>query len=347
MAQGKDLWVQVDVGTVDRFGQFVRVHRLPGDWEAGVKSAIYAENLCKNYGEIKAVDQVNLAVSPGLIFGFLGKNGAGKTTTIRLLTGLAKPSEGQAWVDGESILDGKNLACKIGYLPEEPAFYGWMTPIEYLDYVGSLFRLSKDVRKERINKLLDRLGLTGSAKRRIGGFSRGMRQRLGLAQALINEPSVLLLDEPASALDPSGRKEVLDMIVGLRGTHTVFMSTHILADAERVCDRIAIIDRGKILIEAAQQELRADFSVPVFEIESALEDQVMFSSWISHLESEPWIEDVQLTGAVGRVRVTDFDSANQALPLMVVNAGFTLTRYECVKPSLEDIFLRLVEKEES
>ena len=312
-----------------------------------MKSAIYTENLCKNYGEIKAIDRVNLSVPSGLIFGFLGKNGAGKTTTIRMLAGLAKPSGGEGWVDGESILDGKNLAHKIGYLPEEPAFYGWMTPIEYLDYVGRLFKIPTDERKDRIGKLLEGLGLTGPAKRRIGGFSRGMRQRLGLAQALINEPSVLLLDEPASALDPSGRKEVLDMIVGLRGTHTVFMSTHILADAERVCDRIAIIDRGKILIEAAQPELRADFSVPIFEIESALEDQVRFSSWIKQLESEPWVEDVQLTGSVGRIRVTDFDIANQALPPMVVNAGFTLIRYEVVRPSLEDIFMRLVEKEGS
>jgi len=312
-----------------------------------MKSAIYTQSLSKNYGEIKAVDGIDLAVPTGIIFGFLGKNGAGKTTTIRLLAGLAKPSAGEGWVDGESILDGKNLAHKIGYLPEEPAFYGWMTPIEYLDYVGSLFRIPTDERKDRIDKLLNRLGLTKPAKRRIGGFSRGMRQRLGLAQALINKPSVLLLDEPASALDPSGRKEVLDMIVSLRGTHTVFMSTHILADAERVCDRIAIIDRGKILIEAAQPELKSDFSIPVFEIESAPEDQEIFSSWISQLVSEPWVEDVQLTGTVGRVKVTDSDIANQTILPMMVAAGFRLNRYEVVRPSLEDIFLRLVEKEES
>ncbi len=312
-----------------------------------MKSAIYTENLSKNYGVIKAIDRVDLVVSPGVIFGFLGKNGAGKTTTIRLLAGLAKPTSGEGWVDGESILGGKNLAWKIGYLPEEPAFYGWMTPLEYLDYVGSLFRLSKQSRTDRIHKLLDKLGLTASAKRRIAGFSRGMRQRLGLAQALINQPPVLLLDEPASALDPSGRKEVLDMIVGLRGTHTVFMSTHILADAERVCDRIAIIDHGKILIEASQPELKADYSIPIYEIEFAPEDQGIFTSWIHQLRSEPWVENVQITGMVGRVRVTDSEIANQVLPSRVLRAGFTLNRYEMVRPSLEDIFLRMVEKEES
>lgn len=312
-----------------------------------MKSAIYTENLSKNYGDIRAVDRVDLVVPPGIIFGFLGKNGAGKTTTIRLLAGLAKSSSGEGWVDGESILDGKKLARKIGYLPEEPAFYGWMTPLEYLDYVGSLFKIPKDELTDRIHRLLAKLGLTASAKRRIGGFSRGMRQRLGLAQALINQPPVLLLDEPASALDPSGRKEVLDMIVGLRGAHTVFMSTHILADAERVCDRIAIIDHGKILIEASQPELKADYSIPVYEIESAPEDKKKLSTWLDRLRLEIWVEDVELTGTVGRVRVVDSDRANQVMLPMIVSAGFTLNRYEIVRPSLEDIFLRLVEKEEA
>src|SRR5258706_6617719 len=217
-------------------------------------SAIRIEALQKTYGAVKALDGLDLAVEAGSVFGFLGPNGAGKTTTLRILTGLAQASAGRAWVADVEITarhagSATPYAKNFGYLPEEPAFYNWMTPRECLDYVGQLFGLSAGQRRARTVELLELAGLTEVAKRRIGGFSRGMRQRLGLAQALVNQPAVLFLDEPASALDPAGRKEVLDLIERLRGRCTVFMSTHILADVERVCDGVGIFARGRLITE--------------------------------------------------------------------------------------------------
>src|SRR5437868_10717859 len=182
-------------------------------------TAIRIEGLQKTYGSVKALDGLDLAVETGSVFGFLGPNGAGKSTTLRILTGLAQASAGRAWVAGVEVTarhgGGGQLAQHFGYLPEEPAFYNWMTPREFLDHVGRLFGMPAPERRSRTAELLQLAGLAEVAGRRIGGFSRGMRQRLGLAQALVNQPPVLFLDEPASALDPVGRKEVRDLIARL------------------------------------------------------------------------------------------------------------------------------------
>jgi len=168
-------------------------------------ASIRIEGLRKVFGSFTALDSLSLSVEEGSVFGFLGPNGAGKTTTLRILTGLAHATSGKAWVAGKDMTsDGKDIAGKIGYLPEDPAFYPWMTPAEFLDYVGRVFQMSGAERSRRVKELITQAGLEEAAKRRIGGFSRGMRQRLGLAQALLNHPQVLFLDEPASALDPAG-----------------------------------------------------------------------------------------------------------------------------------------------
>ena len=162
---------------------------------------------------------MSLTVEEGAVFGFLGPNGAGKTTTIRILTGLAHATSGHAWVGGKDVTtDGNKIAHQIGYLPEDPAFYPWMNPREFLDHVGRAFGVPLPERSARVKELIALAGLGEAARRRIGGFSRGMRQRLGLAQALFNRPKILFLDEPASALDPAGRKEVLDFIEQQRGS---------------------------------------------------------------------------------------------------------------------------------
>ncbi len=306
-------------------------------------TAIRIEGLQKVYGsQVRALDGLTLSVPEGAIFGFLGPNGAGKTTTIRLLTGLAHPSGGQAWVAGEPITESRKVAHRIGYLPEEPAFYTWMTPLEFLDHVGRLFGLSAAERKARSMELLEKAGLTQARKRRIAGFSRGMRQRLGLAQALVNRPEVLFLDEPVSALDPAGRKEVLEMIEGLRGQCTVFMSSHILADIERVSDTVGIINQGKLVVEANQQELLARYVQPVFELECNGYGQEAFKAWVEGLKSRPWVRGVSLEGAVARVTVRDTNTAEHPLLSEAANQDFSLRRYEVVRPSLEDVFLLLV-----
>ncbi len=306
-------------------------------------TAIRIEGLQKTFGGgVRALDGLTLSVPEGAIFGFLGPNGAGKTTTIRLLTGLAHPSGGQAWVAGEPITESRKVAHRIGYLPEEPAFYTWMTPLEFLDHVGRLFGLSAAERKSRATELLESAGLTQVRKRRIAGFSRGMRQRLGLAQALVNKPEVLFLDEPVSALDPAGRKEVLEMIEGLRGQCTVFMSSHILADIERVCDMIGIINQGKLVVEANQQELLERYVQPIFELECNGHGIEAFKDFVEGLKARSWVRAVSLEGPVARVTVRDMDAAEHTLLSDVATQNFSLRRYEIVRPSLEDVFLLLV-----
>ncbi len=311
-------------------------------------AAIRVAGLHKTFGDVQALDGLTFAVEPGTVFGFLGPNGAGKTTAIRILTGLARPTGGRAWVAGIEVATARReIARRIGYLPEEPAFYPWMTPLEFLDHVGRIFGLAAKERAARTGELLDLVGLADVGKRRIGGFSRGMRQRLGLAQALVNRPEVLFLDEPASGLDPAGRREVLQLIERLRGRCTVFMSTHILADVGRVCDTVGIIALGRMLVKAPREELLARYAVPVFEIEGDSGFAGQIAAWAKTLRQMCWVTTVSVNGATVRVVVNDVETAKRELLAAVVRAGLVLTRYEMVRPSLEDVFLRLVGEEEA
>ena len=310
--------------------------------------AVRTDGLRKIFGSFTALDGLSLEVEEGTIFGFLGPNGAGKTTTIRILTGLAHASGGKAWVNGVEVGSNHNqIARQIGFLPEEPAFYTWMTPREFLDYVGQVFRLAAQERIARIDELLTLAGLQEASKRRIGGFSRGMRQRLALAQALMNRPSVLFLDEPASALDPEGRKEVLEFIEQLRGKCTVFMSTHILGDVERVCDTVGIINRGKLVTAAPRETLLAQYAIPAFEVEVEPQQESALKGWGESLKMNAWVRSVSIEKLVGRVVVSNVEVAKQELLPALQQAGLVLTRYEVVKPSLEEVFLHLVGQEEA
>ena len=303
--------------------------------------AIRIESLHKDFGQIHALQGLDLVIQQGSIFGFLGPNGAGKTTTLRILTGLARPTQGRAWIGGLDILtQGGEISRLIGYLPEEPLFYSWMTPREFLEYSGRLFGLSAGELKKRIPELLDLTGLSKS-DRRIGGFSRGMRQRLGLAQALINQPQILLLDEPASALDPAGRREVLELIKQMSGKSTVMMSTHILADVERVCDRVGIISKGQLIAEASQEELLQRYAVPAFEIEIDPTSKDKLHGWAEKLRSLPWILDIVVDNLSARININDIETAKRELLATTIQSGLILTRYEIARPSLEDIFLHL------
>jgi ABC-2 type transport system ATP-binding protein len=303
--------------------------------------AIRIEGLCKRFGSIQALDQLDLTVQPGSVFGFLGPNGAGKTTTLRLLTGLARPTAGRAWVAGVEIGRG-DVRRQVGYLPDVPAFYGWMTAWEYLtELIAPIFHLKAAEARARAREYLALAGLTEDARRRIGGYSRGMRQRLGVAQALMNRPSVLMLDEPVSALDPAGRHEVLELIEQLRGQVTVFFSTHILADVERVCDTVGIIHKGRLVVQAGRDELLNRYAQPVVEVEfDATSAEVQ--SWAAALAGNPLIDGTSVEGRVVRLAVHDPAGAKTALPGLVAQAGLALQRYQWARPSLEDVFLRLV-----
>ncbi len=304
--------------------------------------AIRCQALSRSYGEVLALKSLELSVPRGVVFGFLGRNGAGKTTTIRLMTGLARPSSGDAWIMGVKTTDGDDTAkMNFGYLPEEPAFYTWMTPREYLAYIGKLFGLNKDVRQTRIEELLDLAGLLDAAKRRIGGFSRGMRQRLGLAQSMIHRPPVLFLDEPTSALDPAGRKDVLEMIDRLRGETTVFLSSHILADVERVCDTIGVIHEGELLLVAGREELLATHALNVVVIEFDSNDLPVSPLLLSRLGEISWISSVLQEKNGLRIQVLDPNLAKKALLPLILESEVTVISYQWVRPSLEDVFLSI------
>jgi ABC-2 type transport system ATP-binding protein len=297
---------------------------------------------------VLALDGLSLQVDEGSVFGFLGPNGAGKTTTLRILTGLARATSGHAWVAGQEVVlaPGKRrspeLARAIGYLPEEPAFYPWMTSSEYLDYVGRIFGQTGAQRRERTDGLLKLVDLFEVRNRRIGGLSRGMRQRLGLAQALMNRPRVLFLDEPVSALDPAGRRDVLALIERLRGQCTVLMSSHILADVERVCDTVGILARGRLVVEGKKDELLARYATPAFAVESDLSTEGLLNGWADGLRALPWVASVTVDRPVVRVVASDTDAARRELLPSALRAGLVLTRFETQRPALEDVFLRVV-----
>jgi ABC-2 type transport system ATP-binding protein len=304
---------------------------------------IRIENLVKTYGSIRALDGLSLSVEAGAVYGFLGPNGAGKTTSMRILSGLAHPDSGRAWIlDKEIGLPGTDVRSLIGVLPEEPTFYSWMTAREYLrDFIAPLYKIQGQAATGRADELLEIVSLKDAANRRIGGFSRGMRQRLGLAQALFHRPPVLLLDEPVSALDPSGRKEVLDLIETLRGQTTILLSTHILADVERVCDMVGIISAGRLIVQDRREDLLARYVAPLFEIET--DDG--FGHWLEWVGKQPYVTNVTVSDHTARVLVTDVSKAQRPLLESLAGASLSVRRFEMVHPSLEDVFLRLTGKE--
>lgn len=304
--------------------------------------AIRCEGLTRHYGDVVALQDLNLSVPYGSIFGFLGRNGAGKTTTMRLLVGLGHPTTGHAWIAGiETTNTDSHAREKFGYLPQDPAFYSWMTPREYLDYTGRLFGMPDADRRQRIEEMLELVGLKDAARRKIGGFSGGMHQRMGIAQALLHRPPVLLLDEPTSSLDPAGRYEVLDLLDKLRGAVTVFFSSHILADVERICDTIAIIHKGQLLLVAGRDKLRERYPLNTAILELDAASPPWPESLLTSLQAWPWITGVTQDKAVLRVVVNDVAHGKQALLPLVLQQGVILTRYEWVRPTLEEIFLKV------
>jgi ABC-2 type transport system ATP-binding protein len=307
--------------------------------DAPATPAVRLTGLTKQYGATRALDGADLSVPQGSVFGFLGPNGAGKTTTLRILAGLARPSAGSASILGHDVTTaGNEVRALIGYLPDVPGFYGWMTAPQYLRFAGDLFGLSGAVLDERLEALLDLAGLSGVATR-IGGYSRGMKQRLGIAQALINAPRLLLLDEPTSALDPLGRKDLLEMIAGLAGRTTVFFSTHILADVERVCDTVAILDQGRVVAQAPIEELTARHGQGDRLLVEVDDDAALQAA----LAGQPWLRGLERTeGAAWRLTVGDLQTAQRELPRLVAEGQLALRRMETEEVSLEDVFVDLV-----
>ncbi|HEY91995.1 MAG TPA: ABC transporter ATP-binding protein [Dehalococcoidia bacterium] len=305
--------------------------------------AILCQGLTKRYGEITALDNLDLVVEEHSVFGFLGPNGAGKTTTVKLLTGLSTPTAGKVWITGKEVTSGNpELRAGIGFLPDVPAFCDWMTGREFLDFVGELHHLPSREIALRRDEQLELVDLKDAARRKVGGYSRGMKQRLGIAQALMNHPRVLFMDEPTSALDPVGRRDVLRLIERLSEQTTIFMSSHILSDIERVCDVVGIIDKGKLVTRSTIEDLRQRYTRSVFEMEFEEDAAPMMNI----LEPVNWLVSQEMVEVndvlVLCVQVNNITRAKQELPGLVAASGLTLLRYELTLPSLEDIFVELV-----
>ena len=306
--------------------------------------AVEITNLSKDYEtgfakkkRTRALDSLTLTVKPGQIFGFLGGNGAGKTTTIKLLMRLIFPTEGSAKILGNDIADVQ-MHSRIGYCPENPYFYDYLTPRELMDYFGQLFGQSSIQRKEKTEELLTAVGLKEKDwKRQLRKFSKGMLQRVGLAQSLINDPEIVFLDEPMSGLDPMGRREVRELIAGLRekGT-TVFMSTHILSDIEALCDEVAILRSGRLAASGNLDELLTSSGES-----RTLEISVQGVDGESIRDEVEFIAGARLTAEASGAVIQVLEEADVEAVLRITrNAGGHLASIQTVKQSLEELFVK-------
>ena len=305
------------------------------------------ENLTKDYEvgfwrkrKVRALDGLTLSVEGGEIFGFLGANGAGKTTTLKLLMRLIYPTEGRARILGRDINDVQ-MHARIGYLPENPYFYDYLTARELLNYCAELFGYSRAERKQLATELLSRVRLDEKSwDKQLRKYSKGMLQRVGLAQALVNDPEIVFLDEPMSGLDPIGRREVRDLIASLRtkGT-TVFMCSHILSDIEVLCDRVAILNRGRLSETGTLEELRARTSD-----DRRIEITITGTTAEKISSVFPTLTGAQITptAAGARIEVADERDVDAALAALR-QAGGRLISVQPVRQSLEELFVREVE----
>lgn len=298
----------------------------------------------KRFGNQEVLHDLNLVVPQGSIFGFVGENGAGKTTTMRLILGLEKIDQGTIKVHQETVQFGQTPTNRFtGYLPDVPAFYDYLTPQEYLQLCAQITKLPARQRQARITELLALVGLT-TAKGKIKGFSRGMKQRLGIAQALLNRPQLLICDEPTSALDPQGRQEFLDLLASLRGQTTILFSTHILADVERICDQVGILAAGKLQATDTLANLKQQYAQPQLQITMAQPDQAAALQQL--LWQAPELATLNITRQENVLTIPDAN-ANQPIWQLVLQilSQQTLTprKIEQVAPSLEQIFLKVVQ----
>ena len=314
--------------------------------------AVVCRGLTKRFGGaggVLAVSALDLDVPAGSVFGLLGPNGAGKTTTLRLVTGLARPSAGSVTIDGRPAgVDGSGARRGIGVLDQDPRYYGWMQGRELVELAGTLQGLSAAEARTKATATLERVGLAEAARRRVGGYSGGMRQRLGIAQALVAAPRLLILDEPVSSLDPEGRRDLLALIADLRASATVIFSTHVLADVERICDRVGIMDAGRLVTEGPLDDLLARYAQPIYRVEPAVGQEAAVTDLVATLRRTPWVDGV-VAGDPGTgrllVSVSDETAAAAGLLPLIVGAGVRLDSFERARPTLEDVFLRLVGRE--
>lgn len=291
-------------------------------------------NVEKHFGTKQVLNGVSFSVPKHTIYGFVGQNGAGKTTTMKLILGLLTCDKGEIMVNGIPVCYGENKTNRyIGYLPDVPEFYTYMTPMEYLRFCGEITGMESHEIKSRSEELLQLVGLKNE-KRRIKGFSRGMKQRLGIAQALLNRPKLLICDEPTSALDPAGRKELLDILVAAKEETTVLFSTHILSDVEHICDELAFLHEGKIALHGTLKDVRHMRRETATEIEIENREDIL-----RVLTAFPDLEqtDNHCLKLEKPDRIPD-------LLYFLADKKIAIRRIERMEPTLEDLFLEVIGK---
>jgi len=296
------------------------------------------KNVSKHFGSLEVLQNLSFSVPEGSVFGFIGKNGAGKTTTMKMILGFLPVSGGEISVCGEPVNFGSSRTNRyIGYLPDVPEFYGYMRPKEYLRLCGQVIGLSDKDIKQQSEELLGLVGLDG-VNRKISGFSRGMKQRLGISQALIGKPRLLICDEPTSALDPVGRREILDIMRKINNRTTIIFSTHILSDVERICDTVGILDKGKLALEGRLEDIRSTYRQDAVLIElSSAENAAGLVKPLSALPSVVNAEVKENTVTV-HLRSTDSGEVLSAVAAKRV----PVVRYEVLEPTLESVFMEVI-----
>lgn len=292
-------------------------------------------NLKKNFGDKEVLKGLNLSVPEKSIFGFIGKNGAGKTTTMKMVLGLLKPDEGEITVAGEKVVYGQTTTNRhIGYLPDVPEYYSFMTPMEYLRFCGEITGMKKSELTDRSKELLELVGL-GDEKHRIKGFSRGMKQRLGIAQALLSSPKLLICDEPTSALDPVGRKEILDILLAVREQTTVLFSTHILSDVERICTDVAFLNEGKVHMQGKLSDIKAGYRSEEYLVETEKEEDALLLQGA--------FKDCKVQGR-NQILFSEKENSLHDLLGLVTERKIPVLKIERMEPTLESLFMEVVEK---
>lgn len=293
------------------------------------------KDLDKSVGTRKILKSININVEEGMIYGFIGHNGAGKTTTMKSIVGLTGFESGEIIIDGKAYRNKVSIGQTIGYLPESPSFYGYMTAFEYLTYVSG----GQD--KKTILDIIERVGLGKARKKRISTYSRGMKQRLGMGAAMIHHPKLMIMDEPTSALDPAGRYELFDMIKTLRDEgSTIILSTHILDDVERVSDRIGIIKEGQVLSEDTVGNVLSKYVHPIFDVDLRVGNENIDKMTLESLKEKTWINQVDWELNRLTITVGDMESGEVEILKTLAETGLPVIGFQKRKPTLEEVFMK-------
>lgn len=297
-------------------------------------------NISKSFGSQQVLEDVTFSVPKGSVFGFIGKNGAGKTTTMNIALGLLKADEGEITIQGNKVQYGETKTNKlVGYLPDVPEFYSFLTAREYLTLCTDIIGMDSKQATGKITELLETVGLEDS-KKRIKTYSRGMKQRLGIAQALINDPVLLICDEPTSALDPVGRKTLLSVLEKVKEKTTVIFSTHILSDVESICDEVAILNDGKIVLQGSVPYLKSQLANESWSIVCETEQEARQMK--EALETFPLFKEIQLSKQTMLGSSTDMKEAMSIILQSLANLSITPIKVEREAVTMEDVFLEAV-----